>query len=231
MAPSLISPCPLPPLPLLSHRTSLIRSSFRTFFLLSIICSSPLLYYCPTMKFSRNTQSTTSIMRSDNSNIYVPTMSHRASSRQPVSSAASSSSSSSSQAPSGSANNFQRSSPLSLPPGSLPRFHPAIYQSPQNGSRSPSHASSGSSSRDALRHYRELIESNMMTPSGQQLSSASGPSAPRLDPLRSPGPVTPLTLEESSSYLGAGHSGSPSKSSESAAVSRQQNVSDTTTRK
>lgn len=31
-----------------------------------------------------------------------------------------------------------------------------------------------------------------------------GPSAPRLDPLRSPGPVTPLALEESGGYFGAG---------------------------
>lgn len=35
-------------------------------------------------------------------------------------------------------------------------------------------------------------------------SVTQGPSAPRLDPLRSPGPVTPLALEEAGSYLGSG---------------------------
>ena len=40
-----------------------------------------------------------------------------------------------------------------------------------------------------------------------------GPSAPRLDPLRSPGPVTPLVLEESGGYLGSGAGNSSEQSS------------------
>jgi hypothetical protein len=34
--------------------------------------------------------------------------------------------------------------------------------------------------------------------------SSTKPSAPRLDPLGSPGPVTPLALEEEGGYLAAG---------------------------
>lgn len=43
-----------------------------------------------------------------------------------------------------------------------------------------------------MRQYREFLE-----------SSHQSPSAPRLDPLRSPGPVTPLALE-AGDYLAAG---------------------------
>lgn len=42
--------------------------------------------------------------------------------------------------------------------------------------------------------YRELLD-----------NSTKSPSSPRLDPLRSPGPVTPLTLE-AGDYLAAGSS-------------------------
>lgn len=34
--------------------------------------------------------------------------------------------------------------------------------------------------------------------------SSSSPSAPRLDPLNSPGPVTPLVLEDAGGYLASG---------------------------
>lgn len=43
--------------------------------------------------------------------------------------------------------------------------------------------------------YRDLLD-----------ASGASPSAPRLDPLRSPGPVTPLALE-SADYLAAGSKG------------------------
>lgn len=54
-----------------------------------------------------------------------------------------------------------------------------------------------------MRQYRDLVDSAMVsrTPPGPLSPS---PSAPRLDPLRSPGPVTPLALEEGSSYLASG---------------------------
>ncbi|BDD57752.1 hypothetical protein MPDQ_006797 [Monascus purpureus] len=157
------------------------------------------------MKVSRTSQHTTahhkpsSIMRSDPSNLYTPAMSQ---SKQP---AASPSSRSRPQNPS-------KATP-SFPLGSLPRFHPTVYQSPNASHNSGSQPSSSqqarnhsyrhsSGSRDALRQYRELVESVALsrTPSG---SLSPGPSAPRLGPLRSPGPVTPLTLEEPSSYLAA----------------------------
>lgn len=49
--------------------------------------------------------------------------------------------------------------------------------------------------------YREFLESNHQSPS-----------APRLDPLRSPGPVTPLALE-SGDYLAAGALGTSDRAS------------------
>lgn len=84
--------------------------------------------------------------------------------------------------------------------GNLPRFHPAAYQS--SGSSHPTGAQPPSprqsrhnyraGSRDIIWQYRELIE-----------GTHPGPAAPRLDPLASPGPVTPLTLE-ASDYLAHG---------------------------
>lgn len=49
--------------------------------------------------------------------------------------------------------------------------------------------------------YREVLE-----------STNQSPSAPRLDPLRSPGPVTPLALE-AGDYLAAGTLGTTDRSS------------------
>lgn len=101
--------------------------------------------------------------------------------------------------------------------GNLPRFHPAAYQSPNstpNASLLPNTsnhhprsfgyrvASGGNgSSREALRQYRELVAASLSPPRSGLDSHNSEISAPRLDPLRSPGPVTPLTLEEAESYL------------------------------
>lgn len=93
----------------------------------------------------------------------------------------------------------------------LPRFHPAVYESPNTtpkealpsaalSSRSHGYRQSSGSSRDALREYRELIAG--VAPLRNVASGAgSKPSKPRLDPLGSPGPVTPLALEEAESYL------------------------------
>ncbi|GAM39452.1 hypothetical protein TCE0_034f11014 [Talaromyces pinophilus] len=110
-----------------------------------------------------------------------------------------------------------KDSPMYL--GNLPRFHPAVYQSPNstpNASLSPSTsnhhprsfgyrvASGGSgSSREALRQYRELVAASVSLSRNASDSSDAGISAPRLDPLGSPGPVTPLALEEAESYLSA----------------------------
>ncbi|KAF7176950.1 hypothetical protein CNMCM7691_004375 [Aspergillus felis] len=108
--------------------------------------------------------------------------------------------------------------------GSLPRFHPAVYQ-PSNNSQSlaaqppsPRHSRHQShwtsSSRDTLRQYRELVESVSLSKAPSRPLSPS-PSAPRLDPLRSPGPVTPLALEETGGYLTIGATSSDFSSSDS----------------
>ncbi|PWY75113.1 hypothetical protein BO70DRAFT_259649, partial [Aspergillus heteromorphus CBS 117.55] len=108
----------------------------------------------------------------------------------------------------------QNNKPTTFQLGSLPRFHPAVYQS---GGSSPSQPSSPrqsrqigfrpSSSRDNAWQYRELVEGTTLskTPSG---TLSPSPSAPRLDPLLSPGPVTPLMLEEAGGYLASGTSNS-----------------------
>ncbi|EED19722.1 conserved hypothetical protein [Talaromyces stipitatus ATCC 10500] len=110
-----------------------------------------------------------------------------------------------------------KDAPLYL--NNLPRFHPAVYQSPNstpNASLSPNTsnhhprsfgyrvASGGSgSSREALRQYRELVAASVSLSRNNSDSSDAEISAPRLDPLGSPGPVTPLALEEAESYLSA----------------------------
>ncbi|KAH8433029.1 uncharacterized protein LDX57_010667 [Aspergillus melleus] len=94
--------------------------------------------------------------------------------------------------------------------GSLPRFHPAVYQ-PSTGSQNPPAQQhiyrTSTSSRDAVWQYRELMEGSSLSKTPSRPLSPS-PSAPRLDPLRSPGPVTPLALEDANGYLLSGPSGS-----------------------
>ncbi|KAL2793881.1 hypothetical protein BJX66DRAFT_219227 [Aspergillus keveii] len=98
--------------------------------------------------------------------------------------------------------------------GDLPRFHPAVYQSsgtsqaltgqPPSPRSSRQHAyRPGTTSRDPISQYREFVEGVVLQkPPSRPLSPS--PSAPRLNPLRSPGPVTPLALEEANGYLSAG---------------------------
>ncbi|EER24623.1 conserved hypothetical protein [Coccidioides posadasii C735 delta SOWgp] len=85
--------------------------------------------------------------------------------------------------------------------GNLPRFHPAVYQSsnPNNHftqSPSPNQQRPSLSSREALRQYRELIASIALTPRNPASTPGPRPAKPRLAPIGSPGPVTPLSLEE-----------------------------------
>ena len=109
------------------------------------------------------------------------------------------------------------SSTLHLP--SLPRFHPANFPSqgssvagtPTSGPNTPpvpvSPRSAQKHSSEAQRalylYQRELLAKEArasLLPPGQK------PESPRLDPLGSPGPVTPLELEEQQGgdYLAAG---------------------------
>ncbi|KAJ5819968.1 hypothetical protein N7474_005559 [Penicillium riverlandense] len=86
--------------------------------------------------------------------------------------------------------------------GSLPRFHPAVYQS-----TSTSHNATGqpSSPRQSRQHHTYRTSSgsrDMMWQYRDWMDNGSpGPSAPRLDPLSSPGPVTPLALEDAQGYF------------------------------
>ncbi|KAJ5721461.1 uncharacterized protein N7483_009395 [Penicillium malachiteum] len=138
-----------------------------------------------------------SSMRSDNSPFYSPVASPTMSPRQP--SSPQPSRSSRTQAPAKSVPGFHL--------GTLPRFHPAVYQpatsshttqgqppSPRQ-SRQHTYRTASGSARDVKWQYRDLLD-----------GSSQSPSAPRLDPLRSPGPVTPLALE-SGDYLAAGYVG------------------------
>ncbi|KAJ5683431.1 hypothetical protein N7462_006596 [Penicillium macrosclerotiorum] len=91
--------------------------------------------------------------------------------------------------------------------GSLPRFHPAVYQPPSTDDR------------DAVwqppspRQFRQTsyLSAGSRDSKWELFGGATqSPSAPRLDPLLSPGPVTPLALE-ANDYLSA-NSGSKSSS-------------------
>ncbi|KAI4281012.1 MAG: hypothetical protein L6R38_004006 [Xanthoria sp. 2 TBL-2021] len=98
---------------------------------------------------------------------------------------------------------------LAIP--SLPAFHPANYESRNFSPHSSRAASSphrrqvSEAQRQYQQHQRELIlnytrnaaRNNGETPVPQ-------PSSPRLNPLGSPGPITPLTLEGQSDYFVSG---------------------------
>lgn len=117
-------------------------------------------------------------MRPDSSNFYSP-----------VASSTMSASSPSSQSSQPRSQNTKSVPSFHL--GNLPRFHPAFYQPATSGAQPAAYRqSSGDSSGTG---------SSRMT--GQPSPS---PSAPRLDPLRSPGPVTPLVLEDEGGYLASG---------------------------
>ncbi|KAI2793234.1 hypothetical protein POX_b03286 [Penicillium oxalicum] len=145
---------------------------------------------------SRYRRPPSSSMRADHSPFYSPVASPTMSPRRPSS-------------PQPSRSRGQTPPTKAIPGfslGSLPRFHPAVYQSNPSG-----HSSSGqppsprqsrqqayratSGPRDVKWQYGALLD-----------AAEQSPSAPRLDPLRSPGPVTPLALE-SADYLAAGLSG------------------------
>ncbi|CRG86003.1 hypothetical protein PISL3812_03006 [Talaromyces islandicus] len=116
-----------------------------------------------------------------------------------------------------------KDSPMYL--GNLPRFHPAAYQSPNSPSNTPlspttnnqqrsfAYRVSSSGSRDALRQYRELVAASVSL-SRNAPSGRAEISAPRLDPLGSPGPVTPLALEDADSYVASRPGGLEDKSSQ-----------------
>jgi hypothetical protein len=104
---------------------------------------------------------------------------------------------------------------LRLP--SLPRFHPANFTSSQGSSAAVTPATGPNSPQPPLsprthqRQYSE-VQRQMYLYQQQLISNAARqarapvakPTSPRLDPLDSPGPVTPMELEGADSYLTAG---------------------------
>ncbi|KAE8144146.1 hypothetical protein BDV25DRAFT_167545 [Aspergillus avenaceus] len=140
-------------------------------------------------------------MRSDSSTFYSPVVS---SSMSPAARP------SSPQPPRSRGQNTNKSVPA-FHLGNLPRFHPAVYQASSSSQgqppspRQPRQASyrTSSSSRDNMWQYQDYVEAVTLSKNPSRPLSPS-PSAPRLDPLRSPGPVTPLALEEASGYIMSG---------------------------
>nr|POF04464.1 hypothetical protein CFP56_55945 [Quercus suber] len=119
-----------------------------------------------------------------------------------------------------------QNAPMRLP--SLPRFHPANYPSAQSSTQtSPdavAHSPQAPLSPRSHQHMYSDAQRQLFMHQREMVSAASRdhathhtgkPAGPRLAPMGSPGPVTPLELEGEESYLVAGarsaaakHSGS-----------------------
>ena len=106
---------------------------------------------------------------------------------------------------------------------SLPRFHPANYQSAESSptgtprvTRSSASQRQGSDVSQQLHQYRrDLVDGATRSARSLLSPKLSKPSPPRLHPLGSPGPVTPLVLEGQDDYLMGGTVTSPRSASAS----------------
>jgi len=111
----------------------------------------------------------------------------------------------------------RRSSGQSLMLPGLPRFHPANYPSPHSsvattpgsGPTSPQLPLSPSMQQKVYNDaQKQLYLYQREAYMGRSTTTApmprEGPASPRLCPLGSPGPVTPLELEEEDNYMAAG---------------------------
>ncbi|KAL9596942.1 MAG: hypothetical protein Q9219_005453 [cf. Caloplaca sp. 3 TL-2023] len=114
-------------------------------------------------------------------------------------------------------NKPNQTQPAQLAMPTLPPFHPANYESshpsPRHVARhvGTSHSRQPSEAQKSLQRYQRDLVINA-TRSATRYTTRSPvvrPNSPRLDPLGSPGPVTPLTLEEQSDYFLAGPGTSP----------------------
>lgn len=145
-------------------------------------------------------------MRSDHSPFISPVASPTMSPRRP-----------SSPQPSRSRTQKEANSMSGFSLGSLPRFHPAVYQSSSSGRTATGQSPSPRPSRP--HNYRTLSGPREVKWQFHEFleSTNQSPSAPRLDPLRSPGPVTPLALE-AGDYLAAGALGTTDRTSRDAAI-------------
>ncbi|GME41501.1 uncharacterized protein LTHEOB_5864 [Neofusicoccum parvum] len=106
------------------------------------------------------------------------------------------------------------SSNLKLP--SLPRFHPANFQSPNSScgntpNTNPNSPQPPPSPRSQQKQYSEaqrqlyVYQRELLANATRNMATGTKPASPRLNPLGSPGPVTPLELEaQHGDYLTAG---------------------------
>lgn len=100
---------------------------------------------------------------------------------------------------------------MSMPLG---KYHPSNYKNKsKNGDKlapltpaapsQPQHARKKSDIKKKLQQYqRDMVEQAALA--GRMPFPGAKPVSPRLLPLGSPGPVTPMELEENAGYLGAG---------------------------
>ncbi|KAI9850504.1 MAG: hypothetical protein M1838_005568 [Thelocarpon superellum] len=85
---------------------------------------------------------------------------------------------------------------------SLPRYHPAVYQSPSSSGSGAGAIQSQLLPSDAatrLHQYQRDLANNAVA--ARTSMGGHRPDSPQLAPLGSPGPVTPLLLEEKDGYL------------------------------
>ncbi|EKG20813.1 hypothetical protein MPH_01874 [Macrophomina phaseolina MS6] len=106
------------------------------------------------------------------------------------------------------------SSNLKLP--SLPRFHPANFPSPNSSTANTPNTNPNSpqpppSPRSQQKQYSEaqrqlyIYQRELLANATRNMATGTKPVSPRLNPLGSPGPVTPLELEgQQGDYLTAG---------------------------
>ncbi|KAL9006809.1 MAG: hypothetical protein Q9188_000420 [Gyalolechia gomerana] len=100
-----------------------------------------------------------------------------------------------------------RPGPLAIP--SLPPFHPANYESRSSSPRNTSHLGSATHNRQTSgaqrkiqQYQRDVVLSATRTAIlNTTKSPLARPSSPRLNPLGSPGPVTPLMLGGQDDYF------------------------------
>ncbi|KAL1592732.1 hypothetical protein SLS60_011148 [Paraconiothyrium brasiliense] len=102
---------------------------------------------------------------------------------------------------------------LRLP--SLPRFHPANFASQGSSAAgtpvtNPNSPQPPLSPRAHQKHYSDVqrqmysYQQQLMANAARQARGNTKPSSPKLTPLDSPGPVTPMELEGAGGYLTAG---------------------------
>ena len=103
----------------------------------------------------------------------------------------------------------------------LPRFHPANFESPpgakptrrnpHSGAATPHHRQYSDAQHKIQQYQRDIVAASAARAASLPISptAIAKPNAPRLDPLGSPGPVTPLKLEPSDDYIGGAALGSP----------------------